>query len=71
MGWKMRRPRMHQNGSHKERERYIKCMPASAVGKYIFWFCLSVGSIDKDLFFIECMSNGWSVCCLMTFPVKI
>lgn len=55
---------MRQNGSHKERERSIKCTAASAVGKYAFWFFVSVGSIDKGLFFIECMSNSWLICLL-------
>lgn len=34
-------------------ERYIKCMPASAVDKYIFgFFFVSVCSVDKDLLFL-------------------
>lgn len=48
-------------------------MPASAVDKYIFSFFVSVCSTDKDLLLLYCISSSqlvWSVCCVITCPVK-
>lgn len=73
-GVEIMKPRIHQNGSHKEHKKGILnvCQLLLLTNTSSHFLYLSAVLIKIGLFFY-CISNSqliWSVCCLITCPVK-